>query len=472
MAKYYIKIVGRAFGPVEAERILHMVADGKLTRTSEISANRVDWFPIQEVPEFHGAFGASSAGAGSGSHDEAPVWFVRTNGLDQRGPMTREEVLDGVSSGQIPPTARAWRQGDPPRELGEIPAFASAMRSNAEKKEWYYSADGQTGYGPYTVSEILSFVERGVANFDSLVWRQGESSRPMRSEPAFMKSHDPAPSAVAPTSVAAAPVIDRSAGGGAGTDGFSPRRAAQVNSSLKRWRLLILIGFITAVSLWLLALAAFLLGTGLLVNGGAEDSSLDLTLSEMQGLDKMILAPMLLGVASIVLKLAFFVRIGFTYSFWSSIPKSYARTTRLKAALFLLIPVFRYYWNFVAYDDGMRDLDAALRDYQRRGLNQGEEPRKFKPGAGLFYAIYEILPFAILLFLLLTVGLATFTAVALFISICLYPFFAVGRLLVFYICSSGMASAAMQMNCWRAGVPSSVPDRRQPRVTLDDIMNS
>ena len=51
---------------------------------------------------------------------------------------------------------------------------------------WYYSADGSKGYGPVTKSDLATMLQCGMLKTSSLVWRQGENTRPVSVVPELM----------------------------------------------------------------------------------------------------------------------------------------------------------------------------------------------------------------------------------------------------------------------------------------------
>ena len=435
MAKYYVKVVGRPFGPIESERIVQMVADGKLTRETEVSANRLDWLPLGEVAELRQALSAGAPSTASfggvAAYDDAKVWRATNDGVTSYGPMTREEVLLALEQGRLLPTASVWRDGEQARPIADVPEFRTRAVAPVEKKEWYYSPDGQSGYGPYGVSDILAFVEQGRANFDMLVWRLGENSRPMRDEPAFMNAFNAGrPGALAPVPGVSTPY---GANDGAAFEPLSREAAESLNVCLRRWHNLMWISYAVSFAAPLFALI-LLLAT--MFFGASAVGSFMAGITGVLFFVVCILVTPLWGFSYV----PHFV---FIYYFWKSIPKRFARTTPGKAMGFLFIPFFNLYWYFVAFLCGSEDIDKALADYARQGRNRGERPSYAGNAGGLVAAIC------------LVVGVATF-----------FP-------IVFYFCSIKMKKAAIQLNNWRAGGGATVPQNPSgPRVTLDDLIRS
>jgi hypothetical protein len=69
---------------------------------------------------------------------------------------------------------------------------------------------------------------------------------------------------------------------------------------------------------------------------------------------------------------AFVVLLILIYRLWRIVPPNLARTTPGKAACFLLIPFFNFYWNFVALWGWTRDYNVYLRQNQRSELQVSE----------------------------------------------------------------------------------------------------
>ncbi len=432
MAKYYVKVVGRAFGPIDAEKIVQMVADGKLTRESEVSANQLDWRTIDEVDGLRQALsvGVQTAapfdGAGIGAPD-AKIWYVTNDGVTRYGPMTQNEVLCALQSGQIQSTASAWRDGEKARPISEISAFRMRSVAPVERKEWYYSPDGKSGYGPYAVSDILAFVEQGRANFDTLVWRLDENSRPMRSEPAFMNAYSAgSPGAFAPTTGSFG------VAGGAAFEPLSREAAEKLNVNLRRWHNLMWISYAASFAAPLLALT-FLLAT--MVFGATKVGTY------LAGMTGVLLFVVCLLITPLWI-FSFVPHYLFIYNFWNSIPKAFARTTPGKAVGFLFIPFFNLYWYFVAFFCGSEDIDRALADYARQNRNSGERPSYAGNAGGLIAAICFV------------IGMT-----------CFFP-------IIFYFCTMKMKKAAIQLNLWRSGGAPRPQSANEPRVTLDDLIRS
>ncbi len=130
--KYFVKLAGKAFGPLEEEKIVEMYNSGRLKDPVEISRDKKSW-----------------------------------------------ESIDII----LPPP--------PPPDLPPVEPFVSTptVEQNVQKpvdsnaSVWYYSADGAKGYGPVTKSDLGTMLQCGMLKSSSLVWRQGENSRPISAAP-------------------------------------------------------------------------------------------------------------------------------------------------------------------------------------------------------------------------------------------------------------------------------------------------
>ena len=53
----------------------------------------------------------------------------------------------------------------------------------------------------------------------------------------------------------------------------------------------------------------------------------------------------------------------FVHRLWEEIPSEFARTTPLKAALLMLIPIFHWYWQFIAFCGLYRNMNEVMEVY-------------------------------------------------------------------------------------------------------------
>ena len=132
MTSYYIRIRGKAFGPLDEEQLLNMKSQGKLSKTTEISENRADWQPAESLD------------------------FLYPQPAHSNG-------STGQPTGQVYPSQQTTR----------------------EPANWNYSVNGTDGFGPVTASAIEQMLQSGHLNGNSYVWQQGQNARFIKNEPRF-----------------------------------------------------------------------------------------------------------------------------------------------------------------------------------------------------------------------------------------------------------------------------------------------
>ena len=397
MAQYYIKVSGRSFGPLSSERVRSMIEAGKIQSNTELSLNRLDWKAVSEIGEFAGAFAtgggedpvAESGAASSGSHDQPAA---------PRNP------------------------------------------TSLESKEWFYSVDGKTGYGPYRISELLSFLDQNKINFDSLVWRDGEGSRPLRKEPILMVAYEKAHFAVSPepqdaATSAAAP--SKTPSDPNELDGFGlglPYAMGKIRSALDFWHTASLVFFILGLAAT--TAFAFAAGSGVLKTENG--------LGNFEGLGAWLFVASLL-----IIGLGGLLQYFFVYYLWKAIPPRFRRMSPLIASLCLLIPLFKFYWLFVAFGRGADCLDRSLNQFAQNGLSRGEKPIYAYSAPSVIFCIITIL------------SAICYNFVASYFPIVL--FFSAFQPLVFWILMKPMKRSAFLLLSWRSLEP------RKTKTTINDL---
>lgn len=401
MAQYYIKVAGRPFGPLSSERVQAMIAAGKIQKETQLSLNRLDWKAVGEIAEFSGAF---ATGAAENSAAES---------------------TGSAAAGNA--------------------SYATGRTSNLEPKEWCYSVDGRTGYGPYRISELLSFLDQNKINFDSLVWREGEGSRPLRKEPIIMAAYEKTHYALSPvtperqvaaTSAAATPKTPSDPNE---FDGFGfalPYQMGKIRSALNIWHNVPLVFFFLGMT----ATIAFAILAGSdILHMDSEEREFSPALS-------------LTYLASIILPgIGMLSQYFFVYYLWQAIPPRFRRTTPLRASLFLLIPFFSFYWLFVAFVQGADCLDRALNQFAQKGKSRGERPVYAYGTSSMFFCVFVILS---------SIGnsFAGKFPLVLFLT-ALQP-------LVFWIAMRSMKRAAFQILSWRSLEPT-----KTTKTNINDLVN-
>ena len=428
MAQYYIKVAGRPFGPLSSERVQAMIAAGKIQKEMELSLNRLDWKAVGEIAEFSGAF---TTGASENSSAES-------NGYAASGNAT----------------------------------YSTGRSSNLEPKEWCYSVDGRTGYGPYRISELLSFLDQNKINFDSLVWREGEGSRPLRKEPIIMAAYEKTHYALSPVTperqVAATPAVATPVNAARKTpsesnefDGFGfalPYQMGKIRSTLNVWHNLPFIFFFLGMAATIVF--AILVGHDVLSIGDLSElpfylkrrlvSHILLTMDYERIADK---SPLFWSfwASCLLICIGILLQFFFVYYLWQAIPPRFRRTTPLRASLFLLIPFFNYYWLFVAFGQGADCLDRSLNQFTLKGKSRGERPVYAYRTSSMIFCVFTVLSWVC--------GWCVLALPIILFFIALQP-------LVFWIFMRPMKRAAFQILSWRSLEPT-----KTTKANINDLVN-
>jgi RsiW-degrading membrane proteinase PrsW (M82 family) len=126
---YYLRIKGKPFGPFDENRLVDMKAKGKIFKNTELSSDRVNWFPA--------------------------------------------ETLNFLFSSP-PPVPEAAQQ---PTTTGYVVSSEPAI--------WFYSTDGSTGYGPITQNAVVQMIQNGTLKFNSFIWQEGGTAQVIKTVSVF-----------------------------------------------------------------------------------------------------------------------------------------------------------------------------------------------------------------------------------------------------------------------------------------------
>ena len=119
---YFVRIKGRAFGPFDEPQLLEMKSQGRISRTTEISENRIDW---QAAESLTFMFPQEPANAGQSSPNEPADWFYSLNGKEGYGPVTATAIEQMLRSGQLNDNSYVWQQGQNARFIKSEPRFSN-----------------------------------------------------------------------------------------------------------------------------------------------------------------------------------------------------------------------------------------------------------------------------------------------------------------------------------------------------------
>ncbi|MDR1270948.1 MAG: DUF805 domain-containing protein [Planctomycetaceae bacterium] len=129
---YYIQILNKAFGPFDTEQLSEMKDNGKISRATFISENKIDWiaaenleflFPTSQQPEQQ-IQATSPTSFVTSSTPEPAIWFYSHNGIDGFGPVTVSAITQMIKSGTLNAQSVAWQEGQFAKKLNELSPFA------------------------------------------------------------------------------------------------------------------------------------------------------------------------------------------------------------------------------------------------------------------------------------------------------------------------------------------------------------
>lgn len=133
--RYFVKLAGKAFGPLEEEKIVEMYQSGRLKDPVEISRDKNVWDSI--------------------------------------------DIILPPPPPELPPVEPLINETVSAPDAGET----TPKNVDPNSAVWFYSADGAKGYGPVTKFDLETMLQCGMLNSSSLVWREGENSRPISAAP-------------------------------------------------------------------------------------------------------------------------------------------------------------------------------------------------------------------------------------------------------------------------------------------------
>lgn len=221
---------------------------------------------------------------------------------------------------------------------------------------WYYNLNNQPA-GPVDEAALKTLFARGVINFDTLVWQEGE--------PAWIRLGE--------TQIIGQVVAAEAAGSPA-------RQVVALPGKPTRHGLKKLFVWWLVTTCFFVLFIVFNFGTNfILPNLDAVWSTVLISLAcifELPLFTSVVLEYILL------------------YKYWNIIQDGYASTTAAKAVGFMFIPLFNYYWIFRAFWGLAKDLNRYI---DRHFHGQPEEsPRRSKEWISLTYLIFGFVGGALL----------------------------------------------------------------------------
>jgi S1-C subfamily serine protease len=164
--QYYIRIRGKVFGSFDEDKLRDMRTKGKLSRTSEVSENKVEWFPAENL-EFlfppalseTASSGTSISNSNSGTTNLPPsepaIWFYSVNGTEGFGPVTQTAIVQMIQTGTLRGESLVWQQGKDVQKIQDIRIFATYLIENFSTSNNNFSKYEDTPKVKFFLSRLL-----------------------------------------------------------------------------------------------------------------------------------------------------------------------------------------------------------------------------------------------------------------------------------------------------------------------------
>jgi S1-C subfamily serine protease len=131
---WYVRSKGRVLGPFTRAQLESLRDRGQLAKFHEVSQDKQTWVGAATLSELFGdRSGSGSVAEGSSSKYAPPParqtqeWFYMS-AAGTPGPLSAEQIVALVRSGQIPPHTRIWKEGLPGWvEPHDVPEFAAVF---------------------------------------------------------------------------------------------------------------------------------------------------------------------------------------------------------------------------------------------------------------------------------------------------------------------------------------------------------
>jgi hypothetical protein len=125
---YYLRIKGKSFGPFDENRLIVMKAKGNIFKNTELSSDCVNWFPAETLnflfpPPVPKAAQQPTA-TGYAVSPEPAIWFYSTDGNTGYGPITQNVVVQMIQNGTLKPDSSVWQEGGTAQSIKTVSTFA------------------------------------------------------------------------------------------------------------------------------------------------------------------------------------------------------------------------------------------------------------------------------------------------------------------------------------------------------------
>ncbi|MBQ9874406.1 MAG: DUF4339 domain-containing protein [Thermoguttaceae bacterium] len=347
---YYVKIDGRAFGPITDCEMRQKIKTGVVTEDTLVSTDRATWSPARLVPGLFRNSGISPV--------DAREWWLSVSGKAWTGPFTARELDASFASGRATYDAWIYRSGEKVRRVRNDASFLELLvqarapgdrgatlisEGKPSPKEWLaYDARGRA-LGPFTAERLLEEFELGRLAEDCFVQR-GQAPRKRFEDAREELTRIARPlSALDPIDVPEPPEPVE------GTEAALRENFYKANDRLNAFCLLSAIPTTIASGFYFIF---YVVAIAALING---ENLLDF--AEFGRAHRI--GSIAFWVFALFTTAGTIFGILFVSEFWRSIPPRLARTTPGSAWL-LLAPFWQYYWILPIFSGGAHDVDVAL----------------------------------------------------------------------------------------------------------------
>ncbi|MDR0608931.1 MAG: DUF805 domain-containing protein, partial [Planctomycetaceae bacterium] len=176
---YYIRIRGKAFGPFTEDQLKEMRVKGKLSRISDVSENKTDWFPAENLGFLFQEISPPSLtpvldvkNSKSPPLPEPADWFYSINGAEGFGPVTQTAVVQMVQSGTLRGESLVWQQGQNAQQIKSVQIFAGYFSNSAAASPFHQQ---QTDFQPENTGLFCSSCGNPVVRTAQICPRCGSS---------------------------------------------------------------------------------------------------------------------------------------------------------------------------------------------------------------------------------------------------------------------------------------------------------
>ena len=296
---YYIKIGNRAFGPFPEQEIKDLAAQGRINQASPISNDGMNWRPAGSFSEIYPQGPETASPAAPQSHSEAAFTSA-------------------------------------PQAAALMPGVSSVQRL------WYVSRDGRSINGPFTVAEIIGFIQKQSIGPETLVGLRGEKMQSVSQVPYFVEAvRQSRISDQAATAWMDSFAIDTSS---------SPLQLTQEDADRVN------AAFFWFYGVTLAAVVSLVLATIFsIICEGFYCEEGDIPSSGLTTLGYIFSYGFYIAYAC-----SLFLTIPFVSSVWHIAFCNRPDITPNKAACLLLIPVFNLFWQFVVFGKMPQKLNKML----------------------------------------------------------------------------------------------------------------